>query len=324
MAKNSEIDINKIEERLLNLINRFRIRIVRAYHEMSDNNPGMLWFGFSLENSEDLIKILYFQFFISKNLRDDLFKFKNAYPYRLDFYIEQKNAIPFVEYINQLSVPQDLNEIFHGSNIYDFLRYFSDEEIVAIVKYYHEKVRTFMINEFRKLFKENAADRLDECIKHDSYYQPLRYYVWSQFISFGTWHLYLDEISYGQSEDWAQLVAAGKPNRLPDERYCDAFRTLRHNNWNSAICNLRLNIRRRFGKESDLFADKYFDLITGFSSNPLADTQSYMSIYNKCISEGRSHIFADIFAQGMTSGDRTGDVIYWEEKAEIGNHKISE
>ena len=321
MAKNTEIGINKIEDRLLKLINQFGIRIERAYQEMSNNNPGTLWFGFSPEKSEDLNKILNFQLFISKDLRDNLFKFKNAYPYRLDFYIEQDKAVHFYEYIDQLSVPQDLNEIFHGSDMYDFLRDFSNGEIAEIVNYYPEKVRTFMINEYLKLFKENAADRLDECIKHDNYYQPLRYYVWSQFISFGTWHLYLDEISYGQSEDWAQLVAAGKPNRLPDERYCDAFRTLRHKNWNSAICNLRLNIRRRFGKESDLFADKYFDLITGFSSNPLADTQSYMSIYNKCISEGRSHIFADIFAQGMISGDRTGDVIYWEEKAEIGNHK---
>lgn len=73
-----------------------------------------------------------------------------------------------------------------------------------------------------------------------------------------------------------------------------------------------------------MFADKYFDLITGLSSEPLADTQSYMSIYNTCISEGRSHTFADIFAQGMTSGNNPGDVIYWKEKAEKVILKISE
>lgn len=217
-----------------------------------------------------------------------------------------------------------MNEILPVSEPDEFLRDFSNDEILAIVHYYPEKVRAFMINEYRKLFKEKAADRLDECIRYNSYYQPLRYFIWDKFISSGSWYLYLEEISYGHSEDWAQLVATGNPNRPLDDRYCGAFRTLRHKNWNSAVKNLRLNIRRRFEKESDMFADKYFDLITGLSSEPLADTQSYMSIYNTCISEGRSHTFADIFAQGMTSGNRTGDVIYWKEKAEKVILKISE
>lgn len=324
MAENTDIDISKIEKGLHNLINQFGIRIEKSDHEMSDNNQNMLRFGFAPEKSEDIIKILCFQFFINKSLQDNLFKFKHTY--RFDFYIEKDKAILFFEYINQLSVPQDLNEIFHGSDIYDFLRDFSNDEILAIVNYYPEKVRTFMINEYRKLFKEKAGDRLDECTRYNSYcyYEPLRYFIWSQFISSGSWHLYLEEISYGHSEDWAQLVAAGNPNRPLDDRYCGAFRTLRHKSRNSAVKNLRLNIRRRFEKESDMFADKYFDLITGLSSEPLADTQSYMSIYNTCISEGRSHTFADIFAQGMTSGNRTGDVIYWKEKAEKVILKISE
>lgn len=322
MAEKTNIDISKIEKILHNLVNQFGIRIEKSDHEMSENNQDMLWFRFSPEKSENIIKLLGFQFFINKSLQDNLFKFKHTYG--LDFYIEKDKLIHFFEYIDQLSVPQDLNEIFQGSDIYDFLRDFSNDEILAIVNYYPEKVREFMINEYRKLFKEKAGDRLDECTRHNSYYEPLRYFIWSQFISSGSWHLYLEEISYGHSEDWAQLVAAGKPNRTLDDRYRGAFRTLSHSNWNSAIRNLRLNIRRRFGKESDLLADKYFDLITGWSSHPLADTQSYMSIYNTCISEGRSHTFADIFAQGMTSGNRTGDVNYWKKKAEKVTLKISE
>lgn len=322
MAENTDIDISKIEKRLHNLINQFGIKIEESHTGTWTNNPDMLQFSFWHDKSADILKQLKFQFVILMLSQDNIFKFNKNYC--LAFDVMTSKTKQFRDYLNQLDIPTNLNEILPVSEPDEFLRDFSNDEILAIVNYYPEKVREFMINEYRKLFKEKAGDRLDECTRHNSYYEPLRYFIWSQFISSGSWHLYLEEISYGHSEDWAQLVAAGKPNRTLDDRYRGAFRTLRHSNWNSAIRNLRLNIRRRFGKESDLFADKYFDLITGWSSHPLADTQSYMSTYNTCISEGRSHTFADIFAQGMTSGYRTGDVNYWKEKAEKVILKISE
>ncbi|MDE6214862.1 hypothetical protein [Bacteroides sp.] len=250
-------------------------------------------------------------------MQNDLFKFNISIGRAFIFKINKIDQ--FFEYINQLIIPKDLNKLFQGHDLDDFLRNYSDDELLSIVKYFPEKARAFMVNEYGKLFDENAVTELDECIKDKRYFEPLRYYMWNKFISLGSWHIYLEELSYGQSEDWAERVASGKPGRSLDDRYRCAFRSLINRDWNSAMRNLRLNIRRRFANENDIFADKYFDLITGWTSNPLTEAQSYMSIYNVCINEGRSQAFADIFAKGMTSGNRAGDEAYWLNKAEKCN-----
>ena len=314
MANTTKIDINIVEQKLLELINQFGIKIEHFGNREWSNNPDMLSFSFSPDKSVDIQNILRLQFFILKNSENNLFKFEISHC--LSFDIEANKTGQFVDFINRLEIPDDLNEIAPNFDQHEFLRDFTRDELLAIEKYYPERARTFMMTEYIKLFRATATDRLEECIHDKRYFEPLRHYIWHKFISRGSWHLYLEELSYGHSEDWAELVASGDSERSKDDKYSSAFRSLKNRDWNSAMRNLRLNIRRRFANESDMFADKYFDMITGWTSNPLADTQSYISIYSSCIKEGRSHAFADVFAKGMISGNRAGDTSYWFNKAE--------
>ena len=323
MANTTKIDNITVEQRLLELINRFGINIEKSVNGEWTNNSNMLAFHFYPEKSEDILNILRFQLFILKNHENNLFKFKISH-FRsisqwLSFDIEVNKTGQFIDFINRLEIPGNLNKIDSDFDQKEFLRDFTRDELLAIVKYYPEQVRAFMMAEYINLFRATATDRLEECIHDKRYFESLRHYIWHKFISFGSWHLYLEELSYGHSEDWAELVASGDSERSKDDKYRSAFRSLKNRDWNSAMRNLRLNIRRRFANESDMFADKYFDMITGWSSNPLADTQSYISIYSSCIKEGRSHAFADVFAKGMSSGNRAGDTSYWFNKAEKCN-----
>lgn len=308
------MDYSKIEKKIHELLNKFGIEIEKSDYETRSNNPEMLYFHFNPTSSTEILKILKFQYFIRKNSRDDLFGFKNYYG--LTFNINTNKAEQLFKYLNQLSIPNNLNEIFPGSDLEDFLRDFSKDELSSMVGYYPERARDFMAFEYSRLFKETVLNLLDERVRLKIFSTPLRYYIWKDFINTGTWHLYLEELSYGHSEDWARLVASGNLCRSLDKRYAEAFGTLRHKNWNSAMRNACINIHRRFENESEAFANKYFDFLTTGWSNPLALTQSYMSVYNACIDTGKSHAFADKFAKGMTSGFRAGDESYWIEKAE--------
>ena len=305
------MDYGKIEEKIYELLNKFGIEIEKSDYETCPNNPEMLCFRFNPTSSTEILKILKFQYYIRKNSPDNIFGFKNFYG--LTFDIDTNKVEQFCQYLNQLKIPNNLNEIFPGSDLEDFLRDFSKDELSSIVEYYPKRARDFMVIEYTRLYKENIFKKLDERVR---FLTPLRYYIWKDFINIGTWHLYLEELSYGHSEDWARLVASGNLCRSLDERYAEAFRTLKHKNWNSAMRNACINIHRRFENESEAFANKYFDFLTAGKAYPLALTQSYMSIYNTCIVAGKSHVFADKFAKGMTSGFRVGNESYWIEKAE--------
>lgn len=314
-----ELRRTDIEKKLLQLISQFNIDISECKSDLGSDDSDLIHFRFYVNKSTPLRNMLKFQFFIRKNSHQNLYKI-NSTRYCSDLYILDISinlANLFYDFLEDPKVHNDLNEIIADPKIDEFLRGFSEDEISAIVRYYPEKARSFMMSEYNELYEENILDNLDESVRFKSYHTPLRYDIWTKLIEAGSWHIYLDELSYGHSEDWAKLVATGKPDKTLDERYVLAFHRLSEIDWGSAMKNLSLNIHRRFANESEIFANKYFDNIVGrsWTKNPLACTQSYMAIYTKCINEGKTPTYADKFAAGMTSGYKAGDLSYWETKA---------
>ena len=313
------MDYSIIENKLRELINKFDIEIEKSNTGTWANNPDILYFSIYPTQSTEILKILKFYYFIRETSKNSHFRFKY---YSLSFDIEKNKTEQFYEYLTQMQIPKDLNEIFPGVDLEEMLRDFSGNELSGIVKYYPERAREFMVSEYGRLYKETVSKRLDERKEIFRSSIPVRYDIWEEFIKTGTWHLYLEEISYGQSENWARHVASANHSRSLDERYAYAFNRYKYEDWNSAMRDLWINIHRRFGNESDMFANKYFDFITNGRLSPLALTQSYISIYNTCIDAGRNRAFADKFANGMISDYRDGDESYWIEKTENQSQNI--
>lgn len=79
MAENTDIDIIEIENKLLNLINQFGIKIEESHTGTWTNNPDILRFSFWHDKSADILKQLKFQFVIRKLSQDNIFKFNKKY-----------------------------------------------------------------------------------------------------------------------------------------------------------------------------------------------------------------------------------------------------
>lgn len=309
-----ELNPNKIQQKLINLLRLFGIGVKESeIHSFGDNDENY-YLCFYPDCHTNIVSVLSLQYYVAQNENSSGLSFENWFSKfnRLSFRIESDITVQLNAHLDSLCNSAKLD-----SEAIEFLRGYTNDELLVILNDYPEEAKSFMIKYFWKAFVELSGKRLDECIECGDYSEPLREYAWNN-VDKRTWEVYLMELSYGQSKDWAELVAWGKPDKSMDERYTYAYRNLKDRF--CAMANLRLNIHRRFSEECDLFADKYFDILSdSYSSTPFLLTQSYMKLYHDCIKSGRSHLYADKFAKGMVSEYKTGDESYWSEVASINN-----
>lgn len=227
------------------------------------------------------------------------------------------------EFYNSIGIMESAQEFadkVSNMETNEHLRDYTEAELAQLVLQFPERARSFIRDEYRKCFLEESEKELEFDL--DGYSEgnlpdsPIRNRVWKEFVGNCNWQAYLDELDYGQSEEWARAVAPISLEQQ-DSRYIEAYNMLYPELPELADRDLQINLNRRFPTKSEAFIYKYKELAHGWAEDVYEKAERYASIFDECLSIGKDEIYATVFAEGIMSNRYNGVAEYWDIMATI-------
>lgn len=220
----------------------------------------------------------------------------------------------FYKLIMHLESAQEFANMISNKETIEHLRDYTEAELTQLVQQFPERARAFIKDDYRETFLELSGEELgydledyseDNNVSPDT---PIRNRIWKRFVDNCNWQIYLDELDYGQCEEWAKEVASSI-SEDEDIRYIDTYNKLFREAPELADRELQINLNRRFPNKSGAFMSKYKELAQERVEDASDRAERYADIFDGCISIGKDEIYAKTFAEGIMSD-------YYNEVAE--------
>lgn len=228
----------------------------------------------------------------------------------------------FYNSIGSIESAQEFYDLISNKETIEHLRDYTEAELTQLVQQFPERARAFIKDDYRQSFLEYSEEELeydlddylrDKKVSHDA---PIRDRVWKEFVDNCNFQTYLDELDYGQSEEWAREVAS-KVSESEDTRYIDTYNALYREASELADRELQINLNRRFPNKRGAFMSKYKELAQEWAEDAYERADKYANIFNGCISLGKDEIYAKTFAEGIISDNYNDVAEYWHIIATI-------
>lgn len=228
----------------------------------------------------------------------------------------------FYKLIMHLESAQEFSDLISNKETMEHLRDYTEAELTQLVQQFPERARAFVKDVYRKDFLESYEEELeydlDEYSKgtNDVPNTPIRDRIWKTFVDNCNWQIYLDELDYGQSEEWAKEVASYGLDQ-EDTRYINTYYALYQEAPELADRELQLNLNRRFPNKSGAFMSKYKEWAQMGAEDAYDRAERYADIFDGCILIGKDEIYAKTFAEGIMSDYYNEVAEYWDIIATI-------
>lgn len=228
----------------------------------------------------------------------------------------------FYKSIMSLESAQEFAALISNKEASEHLRDYTEVELTKLDLQFPERARAFIKEEYRETFLELSEEELEYDLEDYSEDNnatpdtPIRNRIWKRFVDNCNWQMYLDELDYGQCEEWARKVASNI-SKEEDIRYIDTYNELFREAQELADRELQINLNRRFPDKNGAFMSKYKELAQEWGEDASDRAERYANIFDGCISIGKDEIYAKTFAEGIMSDYYNESSEYWDIIATI-------
>lgn len=314
---------HEIFSKLKNIFSIFDLPLIES-EQISGSDCYTTAFSFVPYAPIDLVSLMkaqcYFKLKVQNQLLNRLW-FKKINIPRISVLCSNGKFEEFYKSIENIEFAQEFYDMISNQETSEHLRDYTEAELTQLVQQFPERARAFIKDDYRQTFLELSEKELgydlDDYLRDDNVSPdtPIRDRVWKEFVNNCNWQTYLDELDYGQSEEWAREVASKV--QPEDTSYIDTYNELYRETPELADRELQINLNRRFPNKSEAFKSKYWELAQEWAEDAYDRADRYACIFDGCISVGKDEIYAKTFAEGIIS-DYYNDVDeYWDIIATI-------
>lgn len=314
----------EIFSKLKNIFNVFDLPLIES-EQISGSDCYTTAFSFVPYAPIDLVSLMKAQCYFIIKVRNPLLNrlwFKKINIPRVSILYPNDRLEEFYNSIGSIESAQKFYDMNSNKETSEHLRDYTEAELTQLVQQFPERARAFIKDDYRETFLELSEEELESdlesCSERNSAdtNTPIRDRIWKTFVDNCDWQTYLEELDYGQSEEWARIVASIKEEQ-EDTRYIYIYNELYGETPELADRELQINLNRRFPNKSQAFKSKYRELAQERAEDAYDRADRYACIFDGCISVGKDEIYAKTFAEGIMSDYYNYVDEYWDIIATI-------